>query len=418
MRKFSSDFLLGAATAAHQVEGNNTNSDFWAMEQIPGSIFKEPSLDSVDHYNRYCEDIDLMATAGLNAYRFSIEWARVQPTKDSFDGRAIAHYRDVLEYCHAKGVQPVVTLHHFTSPKWLILEGGWETESTIDYFAAYCAHVVVELGDLMNYVCTINEANMGLQLTKIMREMMAKMGAVQVGINTDIGNPMAARMKGMSAAFGGLDPRKIHHFLSGRTPDGDLLVARAHAKACSAIKTVRPDLKVGITLSLHDFQALPGGEANVQAEQDEELLHYLPYLAGDDFIGVQNYSRKLVGPDGVVPPPEGTEMTQMNYEYYPQGISNVIRMVAQHWDKEILVTENGIATRDDNRRQAFIQEALAGIQNCIDDGLPVKSYLHWTLLDNFEWMLGFEPTFGLIAVDRTTQKRLPKASLGLLGSYR
>lgn len=418
MHKFEKSFLLGAATAAHQVEGNNTLSDFWAMEQAPGSLFKEPSLESVDHYNRYREDIDLMAAAGLNAYRFSIEWARVQPMKDSFDPDSIAHYRDVLEYCHSKGVQPVVTLHHFTSPKWLILEGGWETESTIEYFAAYCAHVVAELGDLVTYVCTINEANMGLQLAKIMKEMMAKMGAVQVGINTDIGNPMASRMQGMSAAFGGMDPRRIHHFLFGRTPEGDLLVARAHARACEAIKAVKPDLKVGITLSLHDFQALPGGEAHVQAEQDEEFLHYLPYLQNDDFIGVQNYSRKLIGPDGVVQPPEGTEMTQMNYEYYPLGISNVIRLVAKHWNKEILVTENGIATLDDNRRQAFIKEALAGIQRCIEDGIPVKSYLHWTLLDNFEWMLGYTPKFGLITVDRSTQKRYPKDSLALLGSYR
>ncbi|HAL74919.1 MAG TPA: glycoside hydrolase family 1 [Clostridiales bacterium] len=418
MQKFDKHFLLGASTAAHQVEGNNTNSDFWAMEQIPGSLFKEPSLDAVDHYNRFREDIDLMAAAGLNAYRFSIEWARIQPTKDSFDAKEIQHYREMLEYCHQKGIKPIVTLHHFSSPKWLITEGGWEAESTADLFADYARYVIIELGDQMDYVCTINEANMGLQLTKIMHEMAAKMqGQVQVGINTDIGKVMAERMAGLSKVFGGLDPRKISHFLSGRTPAGDLVIIHAHEKARDAIKAVCPHLKVGITLSLHDFQALPGGEERAHAELDEELLHYLPHLQKDDFIGVQNYSRKLVGPDGIVPPPEGTELTQMNYEFYPQGIANVIRTVASHFHKPILVTENGIGTADDSRRQVFIQEALRGIQACLDEGIPVKGYLHWTLMDNFEWMLGFEPTFGLIAVDRTTQRRYPKPSLQLLGSY-
>ncbi len=417
MKKFDQDFLLGASTAAHQVEGNNTRSDFWAMEQAEGSIFKEPSLDSVDHYNRYREDIDLMASAGLNAYRFSIEWARIQPDKERFDLDEIEHYRQVIQYCRDKGIEPVVTMHHFTSPKWLIEEGGWESEKTADYFAAYCARMATELGDLLNYVCTINEANMGLQLMKIIRDMMAKMGNVQVGVNLDAGNPMAERMKGASEAFGGMDPQKIHHFLSGRTPDGDRVIIHAHEKARDAMKQIRPELKIGLTLSLHDFQALPGGEANVLAEQDEEFLHYLEHLEKDDFIGVQNYSRKLVGPDGPVDPPEGSEMTQMNYEYYPQGISNVVRFVASHFDRPILITENGIATLDDERRQAFIREALAGVMACIEDGIDVRAYLHWTLLDNFEWMLGFVPKFGLIAVDRKTQQRQPKDSLKLLGSF-
>jgi beta-glucosidase len=123
MSYFPKEFLLGAATAAHQVEGNNTNSDFWTMEQIPQSLFKEPSLECLDHYNHYREDIDLLAGAGLNAYRFSIEWARIQPDKDTFDQKEIYHYRDMISYCREKGVSPIVTMHHFSSPKWLIQEG-------------------------------------------------------------------------------------------------------------------------------------------------------------------------------------------------------------------------------------------------------------------------------------------------------
>jgi len=416
MKKFSSEFLLGAATAAHQVEGSNTNSDFWAMENVTGSMFKEPSGDSVDHFNRYKEDIGLMANAGLNAYRFTIEWARVQPAKDIFDDNAIRHYREMLEYCRAKGVEPIVTMHHFTSPKWLIYEGGWENESTADYFAAYCSCVVKELGHLMRYVCTINEANMGLQLVKLVKDMMAKLGDVQTGI--DMNALMAERMKPMTVAFPGADPGKIHHFLSPRTPEGDLVIARAHEKARDAMKAVRPELQIGITLSLHDFQHQPGCEAIAHAEWDEEFLHYLPHLEKDDFIGVQNYSRRIIGKDGGLPTPEGAELTQMGYEYYPEAIGNVVRTVSKNWKKPIIITENGLSTDDDSRRVEFIKRALKGVQSCIDDGIDVRGYMYWSLLDNFEWMLGYEKTFGLIAVDRTTQTRTPKESLTVLGGYR
>jgi beta-glucosidase len=424
MKQFDRGFLLGAATAAHQVEGNNTNSDFWAMEQAHLAMFKEPSGDSMDHYNRYREDIDLLAGAGLNAYRFSIEWARIEPEQGVFDQKEIEHYRLVLEYCRSKGVTPIVTMHHFSSPKWLIKKGGWENESTAGYFADYCGRTVKELGGLLQYVCTINEANMGLQLFKISRDMMAKMsaqqsqqGAVQAGVNPGLESIMASRMAGLSEVFDGMDPRKVYHFLSGRTAEGDRVIIHAHEKARDAMKAVCPHLKIGITLSVFDFQAVPGGDQNTAAEYDEEFLHYLPALQKDDFIGVQNYTRKLVGPEGALPPPEGAELTQMGYEFYPESIGNVVRFVAKHWDKAILITENGIASTDDSRRVEFLRHALASVQECIADGIPVKGYMCWSLLDNFEWMLGFEPRFGLIAVDRNTQKRMPKESLTFLGSF-
>jgi beta-glucosidase len=134
MKQITTDFLVGAATAAHQVEGNNIYSDFWALEQMENSRFKEPSLDAVDHYNRYEEDINLLSGAGLNAYRFSIEWARIEPDKGNFQEEEILHYKKVLEYCISKDVTPIVTMHHFSSPKWLIEEGGWESEKTVDAF--------------------------------------------------------------------------------------------------------------------------------------------------------------------------------------------------------------------------------------------------------------------------------------------
>jgi len=417
MGKFSDGFLIGASTAAHQVEGNNIHSDFWALEQVTDFMFKEPSLQAVDHYNRFKEDIDLMADAGLNAYRFSIEWARIEPKKGCFDEEEIQHYRDVLEYCRKKGITPFVTMHHFTSPKWLIEAGGWESEDTPDAFAAYCKYVAEKLGDALEYVCTINEANMGLQITKIMKERTLD---VQVGLSegmSDMETFMRERMAKLSTVFTGIDPRNVHIFLSPRTERGDILVFEAHEKAREAMKTVCPHLKIGITLSLYNYQSIDGGEENALKSQTEDFLHYLPYLQKDDFFGLQNYSRKIYGTDGVLPLKEGTEVTQMGYEFYPEALEGVIRQVHEHLKLPIYVTENGIATSDDGRRVEFIKRALAGVERCISDGIPVKGYMHWSLLDNFEWMLGYQMTFGLIAVDRSNQTRHPKDSLKYLGSF-
>ena len=435
MSKLPEGFLVGAATAAHQVEGNNIHSDYWAMEQMENTSFDEPSLDAVDHYNRYEEDIKLMAEAGLNAYRFSIEWARIEPEQGKYDEAEIEHYRKVLTCCRENGLEPIVTMHHFTSPKWLIANGGWESEDTIDAFAKYCAYVVEKLGDQMKYVCTINEANMGLQIAAIskryMQQMMADQAkgaadgektqaqaesAVQVGINME--NPMMERMKKQAMEnmqiFGTPQPQV---FVGPRTEAGDILVMRAHQAAKAAMKAVKPDLLVGITLSLHDIQAQEGGEEAAAKEWNEEFEHYLPYIKDDDFFGLQNYTRTLMGKDGSLPCPEGAERTQMDYEFYPQALGHVIRTVHEKLPIPIIVTENGVATSDDTRRVAFIQEALAGVEECIADGIPVKGYMYWSLLDNFEWQKGFSMTFGLIAVDRSTQTRYPKESLKFLGTY-
>ncbi|MBQ4187550.1 MAG: glycoside hydrolase family 1 protein [Firmicutes bacterium] len=416
-------FLVGASTAAHQVEGNNIHSDYWAQEHMEYTSFNEPSGEACDHYHRYAEDIKLMAKAGLNAYRFSIEWARVEPKPGEFDEAEIEHYRDVIRCCRENGIEPIVTMHHFTSPKWLIEQGGWENEATVEKFAAYCRYVTEKLGDELNYVCTINEANMGLQIAAISRRYMMMMqkkqkaeGQVQVGINLQ--NPFMERMKKQAMenmqVFGTAQPQV---FVSSRTPEGDILVMKAHQAAKAAMKAVNPNLKIGITLSLHDIQAQPGGEENALKEWTEEFLHYVPYIKDDDFFGLQNYTRTLMGPEGSLPVPDGAETTQMDYEYYPEGLAHVIRKVYEALPIPIMVTENGIATADDTRRVAFITEAMKGIEGCIEDGIPVLGYCHWSLMDNFEWQKGFSMTFGLIAVDRATQKRMPKPSLEFLGSY-
>ncbi len=428
--RFAKGFLIGAATAAHQVEGNNIHSDYWAQEQMPHTSFTEPSGIACDHYNRYEEDIKMMAEAGLNAYRFSVEWARIEPEEGKFDEAEIEHYRKVIACCKANGVEPLVTLHHFTSPVWLIRKGGWEAESTIEDFARYTRYVMEQLGSELNYVCTINEANMGLQLAAIAKrfQLMAAQaakaaaaagkdaeGTVQVGMNFAkmMENRKYAAMEN-AEIFGTPEPQI---FVSSRTPEGDALVFRAHQAAKKVIKELYPNIKVGITLSMHDLQALEGGESFAEAAWEEEFRHYLPFIQGDDFLGVQNYTRTQYGPQGQLPCPEGAELTQMEYEFYPEALEHVIRKVHEDFKGDLIVTENGVAVSDDTRRVEFIRRALSGVENCINDGIPVKGYCYWSLMDNFEWQKGFGMTFGLIAVDRSTQERTPKESLSYLGSF-
>jgi len=427
---FPKGFFIGAATAAHQVEGNNIHSDYWRQELLPHSSFTEPSGAACDHYNRYAEDIRLLTEAGLNAYRFSVEWARIEPEEGRFDEKEIEHYRNVIRCCRDSGVEPIVTLHHFTSPAWLIRKGGWEAESTVEYFRRYASYVTEQLGAELSYICTINEANMGLQLAAISKRYMlmaeqaqkaaasgAKQaeGKVQVGMNFEkmMENMKFAAMEN-AQAFGTPQPQV---FVSARTPEGDMLVMRAHREAKAAIKAIRPEIRVGLTLSLHDLQALPGGEPFAEAAWDEEFRHYLPYIADDDFLGVQNYTRTQYGPQGQLPCPEGAELAQMDYEIYPEALEHVIRRVREEFSGDLIVTENGLATADDSRRVAFLRTALAGVERCLADGIPVRGYCYWSLLDNFEWQKGFSMTFGLIAVDRATQKRMPKPSLAFLGGF-
>jgi len=402
-------FLWGASTAAHQVEGQNVHSDSWAMEHMEGSSYKEPSGDAVDHYRLYRGDIGLLAGFGLNAYRFSIEWARIEPEEGKFDSAAIEHYQDVLQACKDYNVTPIVTLHHFTSPKWLIRAGGWESEETPARFARYCRYVMSRLGDAIPYVCTINEANIAIGLTKMIKKYRSAAAAAQVGVNTDRSTNMQSYYAELEQEFG-IPAQEVHTFLAPRSDRGMEMIFRAHVEARKAIREVCPDARIGLSLSLHDIQCVEGGEEHAEQELREEFLQFLPYLGEDDFIGVQNYTRSVFGSQGVLPVSEEAEKTQMGYEFYPQGLERVIRKVYEHLKKPIIVTENGVATDDDDRRISFIDRALEGVLACINDGIPVRGYMYWSLLDNFEWQLGYSKTFGLIEVDRSTQKRLPKKS--------
>jgi beta-glucosidase len=400
---FPSGFLWGAATAAHQVEGNNINSDFWVMEYAPGSMFAEPSGDACDHYHRYRDDIALLAGLGFNTYRFSVEWARIEPEEGHFSQAALDHYRRMLATCHEHGLTPMVTFHHFTSPRWLITAGGWESDETPARFARYCERTARHLGDLMGAACTINEANIGAVL-------------VNAGFLPPVGVTQQTQWWTAASATLGVAADHFAPFLFALSPHAADLMLEAHRRGVEAIKSAASHVPVGITLALQDIQAVPGGE--VMAAQLNWQINdaFLEQLQGEDFVGVQSYSRMRVGEDGPLPPEEGIEVTQMGYEFYPEALEAVIRYAIGKAHIPVIVTENGISTSDDTRRIAYVERALQGVTRCLQDGLAVQGYMYWSALDNYEWMLGYRPTFGLIAVDRSTQQRTVKPSARWLGA--
>ncbi|MEU5259840.1 family 1 glycosylhydrolase [Amycolatopsis sp. NPDC021455] len=395
---FPDGFLWGTATAGHQVEGNNTASDFWPLEHAPGSRFAEPSGDACDHYRLYRQDIALLKELGFTSYRFSIEWSRVEPEPGFVSRAAIEHYRDVLTACHESGLTPMVTLHHFTSPKWLPDLGGWESDETPERFAAHCRVVMAELGSLIPYAVTINEANIAVLTRRMLADRPAPEATEQAPVGADIADSLL-----------GADLPNVFLFAFGDA--GPAIARRAHVLARQAIREASPATKVGVTLALQDYQPEPGEEETARLRWAETFDDFLPSIDGDDFLGVQNYTRVRLGGTAEAE----VERTQMGYEFYPQALENVLRKAAAA-RLPLIVTENGVASADDTRRVEFIRQATEGVHRCLADGVDVRGYFYWSALDNYEWMFGYRPKFGLIAVDRATQRRTIKDSAHFLGA--
>jgi len=401
--EFPKGFLWGTATAAHQVEGNNVNSDGWLMEHVPGTTHVEPSGDACDHYHRYRKDIALLAELGFNTYRFSIEWSRIEPEEGKFSPAVLEHYRDMLRACHEHNITPLVTLHHFTSPRWLIASGGWESAATPDKFARYCERATQYLGDLIGTACTINEANIA--------SFLQKMGYMPHPDQLHQEAWWLATAKAL-----GVPPDQLSPFQYASSSQAFETIMTAHRRGVDAIRAAGGNFPVGITLALQDVQPVEGGEAFAEQLSREINDVYLERLQGDDFVGVQSYSRIRCNAKGVLPPEEGVELTQMYYEFWPEALEATIRHAVAVTGLPVLVTENGIGTSDDTRRMEFVSRALNGVINCLKDGLDVRAYTYWSAFDNFEWSMGYRPTFGLIAVDRETQQRTVKPSAKFLGA--
>ncbi|MCC8242712.1 glycoside hydrolase family 1 protein [Saccharothrix luteola] len=374
---FPDDFLWGAATAAHQVEGNNTASDLWAFENAPDSFLPERSGDACDSYHRWPEDLDIVRDLGLTSYRFSIEWARVEPAPGHVSRAQLAHYRRVVEGCLERGLTPVVTLHHFTTPLWFRAAGGWTGDDAVSRFRAYVRSVLPIL-DGVEWVCTVNEPN-----------MVAMMSA------------MIKRGERKENVAGAMPP-----------PDQDVADAliAAHRAAREELAAL-PRVRSGWTVANQNFQAAAGADDLAAEWAHSREDQFLDVAGDDDFIGVQAYTRVVIGDGGPIEPDPDARRTLTGWEFYPDALEGAVRHTADRVGPAvpILVTENGIATADDAERIDYTRGALAGLARAIADGVDVRGYLHWSLLDNYEWG-SWTPTFGLVSVDRETFTRTIKPS--------
>lgn len=397
-RSGAAPFLWGASTAGHQVEGNNVASDIWLLEQVEPTLFSEPSGDACDSFERWPDDIGVVRSLGLNAYRFSVEWSRIEPAEGQVSLAALDHYRRMVAACREVGVAPVLTLSHFTSPRWFAAKGGWLHPDAPATFARHCGRVIAHLGEGVSHVLTFNEPNL---------QLLGEWGKTP---DQAVRRTMESMLAAAAHASGS------DRFSLLNTGDAAAMVApvlEAHRLARAAIKAVRPDLPVGMTLAIPDDQAVGAGSRI----EEKRATVYDPFLAearNDDFLGVQTYGRSLIGPDGPVPTPEGIERTQTGDEFYPEAVGAVVRYAHAQTHVPIMVTENGLATDDDAQRARFIPPATASVLAARNDGVPVIGYLHWSLLDNFEWFSGYKPKFGLVAVDRTTFERRIKPSAYVL----
>jgi beta-glucosidase len=379
MLRFPDGFLWGAATAAHQIEGNNTASDWWQAEQT--GLLPHRSEAACESWTRWPEDIRLLSEIGLNAYRLSVEWARIEPYPGRFDQVALDTYRAQLEGLKAAGIEPVVTLHHFTNPRWLAEQGGWPNSDVVSRFVDYASRVVDRTHDLVRWWVTINEPS-----------ILALKGYVEGTWPPQ--EPM--NLRGYV--------RLMHH------------AARAHARASRLIHRARPDAMVSMAFAIWPMQAMRPWSPIDQAMaffgdwlwQGRVIRRTLPAL---DWIGVNYYSRTLVGwPTQRTDPLAARQRTDFGWEIYPEGLYAVLRRVSR-FGKPVVITENGISDADDDQRPAYISAHVRQMHRAVQDGVDLRGYMHWSLLDNFEWAEGYEQHFGL-----ATRQRAPRPSARLYGT--
>lgn len=394
--KFPDGFLWGAATSSHQVEGSTSNNwseweklnalrlsreahtkfghlPHWerirAQAEDPANYI---SGTACDHYHRFREDFDLARDLSMNAHRFSIEWSRIEPRPGEYDETVIAHYRDVLLALRERGLTPFVTLWHWTHPLWLETMGGVESRHFPEHFTRYAALMAERLGDLVTHWITLNEP-----------ESVVGAGFLSGNWPPMKRNPLAAW--------------RVYHIL-----------ARTHTQGYTVIKSIRTDAQVGSANILQSF--VPYQKHSLMDRIGVRLSRYftneyfLRLTPGThDFLTVQYYFHtrlKFVRRTHNINHPE----SDLGWEIYPEGLYHILLWL-KRFGLPIYVTENGLADALDDRRAEFIREHITAIHRAIAEGVDIRGYFHWSLLDNFEWDKGFWPRFGLIAVDYATQTR-------------
>jgi beta-glucosidase len=408
-REFPQGFLWGTATAAHQVEGGNHLNDWWAWEQVPGHIKNGDRSDpACDHYQRFRTDFDLLQSLHQNAHRFSLEWSRIEPAPGEFSSSAMRHYADVLQALRERGMEPVVTIHHFTNPTWIANAGGWEAPETADRFAAFAERVTDELGSLARYWVTINEPT-----------VIAYQGYI--------------RGDWPPGKHGGLDA----------TAKVLVTLMRGHWMAYERIKAKHPELQLGLAHHLRVFDParpfMPLDRAVAAAFtrvfnqtilktlRQGRLVFPLTRVGrasgprpSQDFIGVNYYTRELIRFNrhyraelfGERVLPATAPRSDLNWEIYPEGLYRTLVSLKRE-GLPIVVTENGIADRADALRPEYLLSHVTAMHRAIAAGVPIRGYFHWTSVDNFEWAEGYSAKFGLIASDPASQVRQLRASARL-----
>jgi beta-glucosidase len=395
-RNFPAGFLWGAATAGHQIEGGNSNSDTWFLENIKPTVFAEPSLDAANSFNLWPQDMDLARELGLNAYRFSIEWARIEPIEGLFSAAMLDHYKRMIEGANARGLKPIVTMNHFTAPRWFAAKGGWINPDAPALFGRYCDTAMRHLGDGIDHLITFNEPNIMRILSAI--GLPPQVWDIQRAMLTE-----AARQTG-SAKFASLNAANAEDIEPMQA-----ILMKAHSAGKAAIKAIRGDLPVGVSLAMFDDQAV--GKNSIRDAMRQKLYGgWIELAKRDDFLGVQNYERAIWDDKGKVAPPPGGDRGHMGAEVYPPSLAGAVRYAHAATGVPIFISEHGVGTDNDEVRARFIPAALAELKKVIDTGVPVKGYCHWSLIDNFEWIFGYKIHFGLHSVDRLTFARTAKPS--------
>lgn len=420
MLTFPEGFLWGTATAAHQVEGGNDNNDWWDWESVPGHIKNgDRSTVACDWWKgaRYQGDLDFAQAMHLNAQRFSIEWSRLEPSDGKWDGQAFAYYRRVLMAVRQRGMIPLVTLHHFTNPRWLVEKGAWETEAVIPLFERFVGRAVEELGDLCDFWITINEPNVYLFSGYI---------------------------------NGNWPPGKKNMRLAMRVGQN---MIRGHAAAYRAIHHAQPNARVGMAHNIHSlYPQNPKSWANrtLVAFQDRTLNYLIPLALMDgklrlpmgvasqvpeavgtqDFIAMHYYFSIRIALDWsrpsllfareLPPRPWGVSFENDLQDWFgygdldPNGFAEALKWLTR-FGRPIYVTENGICDPTDEIRPRYLVTHLAALHSAIQAGAPVHGYFHWSLVDNFEWKEGYSLRFGLVENDYATQRRTPRGSAQIYG---
>jgi beta-glucosidase len=387
MKQFPKGFYWGAATASYQVEGGIMNTD-WAKAAEEGKV--PYAGKSSDHYHRYEEDFDIAKELGHNAHRFSVEWARIEPEEGRFNEEAVEHYRKVLKALKKRKLTPFITLWHFTLPLWFSESGGFERKDAPEIFARYCAYVTKELSDLCEHFATINEPNVyathgwlygAWPPFKRGRILWKKIGK-EDGIS---------EKTGAKAAF-------KHLLLYFRVTK---ILTKAHVAAYYAMKEIMPSVRVGVVKHVHYFHG-HNGPQNVLLAKVMVYFQSLKYLnkiiKHCDEIGLNYYRNTGYGEV------REYKLTDMGWKIAPEFIYQVL-LLLQRYNKPIYIAEAGLADADDSDRAEYITKQVEATWQAIQDGVDVRGHMYWSLLDNYEWALGYEKRFGLVEIDYETLKR-------------